>query len=141
MRYAPPLRNIKAKHLSKLCCSLTCDGISPCPKWHKQIILLVKRQIAVHHAGNTHCADRSQFDIIFFFYIIGKRSVAFAHTRPNIVEMICPDAVFELIFRAMSCRRVSTLLFFQFSYSTPSCLFKQQNFITLNKKIKEKKQN
>ena len=47
---------------------------------------------------NAHCADRSQFNIIFASDILGKGSVTFAHTRPNIVEMICPDAVFELIF-------------------------------------------
>ena len=101
MRYAPPLRNIKAKHLRKLCCSLTCDGISPCPKWHKQIIILVKRQIAVHHAGNTDCRKLFDGNTILFLCILRHFAVAVWNALPNHIQAVCPDAVHKHVFPIM----------------------------------------
>ena len=111
MRYAPALRNIEAEKLRELGCRTLGNGVSPSSEVGELPALSVKYKISVHHAGNAHGTDSSQLNIVFVSYILGKGSVAFAHTRPNIVEMICPNAVFELILPRIAAGRDNLVIF------------------------------
>ena len=57
MGNAPPLGDIETKQSGQFRRGLSCDRILPGAEGNKEIPVLVKGQIAVHHGGDTHSLD------------------------------------------------------------------------------------
>ena len=81
---APALGNIEAQCLGQLICRLSCNIVPPSAEWHQQLILCIKRQIAVHHGTDAHCTDFLKPDAVFFLHAGSHRPVAGLNPLPRL---------------------------------------------------------
>ena len=59
MGYGPALRDVESEQLRQLRGRLFSNRVPPGPKTGQLFSILIKRQVSVHHAGNTDGCDFS----------------------------------------------------------------------------------
>ena len=87
MRHRPALRDIEAKGLREPVRRLAGHGVLPRAERGKQVPVLIKGQIAVHHTGNAHRGNFARQ-----FAEVPERGL---QAGLHLVHVICPDAVFK----------------------------------------------
>ena len=90
VRDRPALRDVEAERLRELCGGLSGHGVLPCPERRQQVPVLVKGEIAVHHARDAHRRDLAR----------QLAEIPDRGAKPCLhgVHVICPDAVFQTAF-------------------------------------------
>ncbi len=86
MRNAPSLRNIVVEQLRQLFCCLAGNGVAPGAERYQQLILVVKRQIAVHHGTDANGRQTMDGNAVFILHISPKIRIASLQSCPNIVQ-------------------------------------------------------
>ena len=98
MRNAPSLRNIVVEQLRQLLRSFPCNRIAPGTKRNKQLILIIKRKIAMHHCADADCGKTMNFRIVFLLHILKKIRIASLQSLPDILQRIGPNSIFQPVF-------------------------------------------
>ena len=98
MRNAPTLRNIVVEQLRQLLRSFPCNRIAPGTKRNKQLILIIKRKIAMHHCADADCGKAMNFRIVFLLHILKKIRIASLQSLPDILQRIGPNSIFQPVF-------------------------------------------
>ena len=65
---------------------------------------LIERQIAVHHGAEADGADGFERDAVLLQHFAAELPKAFLQARPNVFEMVGPDAVFVPVFPLVASR-------------------------------------
>ena len=76
VRNAPALRNVESEKFRKFGSRRLGDGISPCAERNQQVVVLIERHVAVHHAGYSHCAVARGNHAVFALDVLRKACVA-----------------------------------------------------------------
>ena len=90
VRDRPALRNIEAEFSAQRLGGLAGHGVLPCPERRQQVPVLIKGEIAVHHAGDAHGGNLTRQ----LAEILNCGAKACLH----LVHVVCPDAVFQTAF-------------------------------------------
>ncbi|CCX65502.1 unknown [Firmicutes bacterium CAG:791] len=98
MRNAPSLRNIVVEQLRQLLRSFSCNRIAPGTKRNKQLILIIKRKIAMHHCADADRGKAMNFRIVFLLHILKKIRIASLQSLPDILQRISPNSIFQPVF-------------------------------------------
>ena len=108
---APSLRDIKAEHFCQFVRSLLCHGISPSAEGYQQFILFIEYHVAVHHGTESHGPQFCDDSTIFFFYILCHLGIAVLQSRPDILQGVCPDIMFQTVFPVVAAGRDGRVIF------------------------------
>ena len=81
---APPLGHVELEQLGELLRRVGGDGVLPGAEGHQQVPVLVKGQIAVHHAGDA--GGGQAFPVL-------QLAEYLAQALPGVRQVIGPDAV------------------------------------------------
>ena len=76
VRNAPALGDVESEKFRQFGSSLLGYRISPGAERNQQIIILVERHVAVHHAGDSHCAVARGNHAVFALDVLRKACVA-----------------------------------------------------------------
>ena len=90
VRGGPALRDVEAEGLGQLVRGLAGHGVLPGAEGCEQVPVLIKGQIAVHHAGNAHGRDLARQ----LAEILDGRAQALLH----VFHVVRPHAVFQTAF-------------------------------------------
>src|SRR5919198_658117 len=104
MGNAPTLGNVELEHIGEFLCCLCGDRVSPCAKRDEQISIRIECHIAVHHGAETDGANGLDRGVVLRNNLVAELPIAFLQACPNILETVCPDAVFESVFPLMASR-------------------------------------
>lgn len=90
VRDRPALRDVEAERLCELLGGFPGHGVLPCAERNEQTPVLVKGEIAVHHARDAYRRDLARQ----LAEILNRGAKACLH----LVHVICPNAVFQAAF-------------------------------------------
>ena len=85
VRNAPAQRNVEIEKLGELRSSLGGVGVSPGPERHKQLIILVEGEVAVHHSAYAYGCKRLYLKSISGINIFSQTLVAPPQTGLNVL--------------------------------------------------------
>ena len=94
----PPFWNIEVKQLRQLFSCLAGNVVPPSPERYKQVAVLVKRHVAVHHGTDSDRTDPHQLEPVFLTYAGGQVSIAGLDSLPDLFQRVGPDVVMQLVF-------------------------------------------
>ena len=95
--HAPAHRNIEAEQICQLVCGSGGVGIAPRAEGHKEMIVLIKCKVAVHHGGDAHGGNVPQDLAVFGRIILCQSLVAGLQALLYVGKGVCPEAVLQLI--------------------------------------------
>src|SRR5574344_1567034 len=98
----PSLGNLLSKERGQHFSCRLCDIITPGSEWNKQLILLIKCHIAMHHSTESNDTDVFQFYTILFLHIIFQATITVLKTIPDILQTICPNTILQTILPFMT---------------------------------------
>src|SRR5690349_5106744 len=94
MGNAPTLGNVELEQIREFLCCLCGDRVSPCTKRDEQISVGIEWHIAVHHSAETDRANGQDRGVVPRNNLVAELPIAFPQAGPNILETVCPGAVF-----------------------------------------------
>ena len=107
----PSLRNIEVKQFAQFFRCFLCNCVSPCTELTELPVVLVKRQIAVHHSRNTDCPGRRQYCVVLFFHIHFELGKTVLKAGSDVFKGICPYAVYETVLPDVVSLRQNFMIF------------------------------
>ncbi len=97
----PSLRNVEVEQFAELLRRLLGDGVPPGAELADLPVLLIKRQVAVHHGGDADGAGGRQHRIILLCHILFEPGKTILQALSHFFEGIGPYAVFEAVLPRM----------------------------------------
>ena len=95
---APALRNVIGKEPGQFLCGFCGGRVSPCTEGSQLVTLLIKREVAVHHAGDPNRSHLLQFYPLRLPHILHQFPIATLQSAPDLLQIIGPDPVFITVF-------------------------------------------
>ena len=92
----PAFRNVVLEEFRELLMSFGCVGVLPSAEWDKQLAVLVKGEVAVHHGGEADVPHMGQFLAVSGFHVAGHLGVCGLQARPDLLLGVAPQAVFQM---------------------------------------------
>ena len=111
MRRRPPLGNVVLKQLGQFPGGLSRNVVSPGAERHQQLSLAVKGHVTVHHAADSQSAQPGEDDSVLFLYIANQIPEAVLKARPDILQGIRPDPVFQPVLPIVTAGSDGIVLF------------------------------
>ena len=95
---APPLGDVEAEECGQLSCRCLGGGVAPRAEGHKEVIVGIKREIAVHHARDADRTKGGQIKTVTRADILLQCGVTRLDTRVDILKGIGKISIFVLVF-------------------------------------------
>ena len=99
---APALRNVIGKEPGQFLCGFSGGRVSPRTEGSQLVSLLIKGEVAVHHAGDPNRSHLLQFYPLRLLHILHQFPIATLQSAPDLLQIIGPDSVFVAIFPVVS---------------------------------------
>ena len=101
---APALGNAELKQVREFLRGLPGHGVAPGAEGREQMVVLVEREVAVHHPTEADGANGLERDAVLLMDFGVEPAIAFLQACPNIFEVIGPHAVFVAVFPLIASR-------------------------------------
>ena len=102
---APALRHGEVEERRQLGAGLAGDVVPPGAERHQQLPLDVQGYVPVHHPAQAHGRDGLQLQGVAGAHVLDERRVAGGQALPDVLHVVRPDAVLELVLPGMRARR------------------------------------
>ena len=81
------------------------DVVAPGPERDQQVALSVEDHVAVHHPAEAHGSHGRELQRVAGAHVLDQRGVACSQALPDVLHIVRPDAVLELVLPGVRTRR------------------------------------